>query len=320
MKRVTTRAFANIALAKYWGKRPGFNNIPATPSISLALEKLKTETDIEKSVSDSFFINGFPVDSLNHKRLKTYLDFWRKQGLIEGNFSVKSFNDFPTGAGLASSSSGFAALALALSAFSKRKISRHSLSRLARIGSGSAARSIIGGLAALPSGQNPAARLLIDHDKIPWGMVIAIVKAGTKEIGSRQGMELCRKYSPYYKSWVKQAFSDYKRMLKAIEMMDFTAIGEIAESNALAMHACMTANRPALLYWSSATVNLIKTVQGWRHDNLETYATIDAGPHVALFARKKDLSRIAERAKIIEGVESIIESNPAGGAEIIEWS
>jgi len=320
--RVIARAYANIALVKYWGKQPGLLNSPATPSISITLKELKTETVVERieSSDDRYILNNKPVDKASFIRLSEYLNFWRKNKFIEGSFSITSLNSFPTKSGLASSSSGFAALALGLSQYSQSKISIAKLSRLARIGSGSAARSIVGGLAALPNTADPSARLLIPPDKIPWGMVILEVDTTEKEIGSRKGMELSRRFSPFYDAWLDRARKDYRRILKAIQKSDFTQIGEITEANALAMHACMMATRPALLYWVPATINIIQAAKQWRNQGLECYATIDAGPHVALLGKIADLRKIANRARKITGVKSVVVSKPGEGARILEWS
>ena len=323
IRRVTARAFANIALVKYWGKQPaaaGHDNSPATPSIALALDKLKTETIIERvdAPDDRFFINDKPADVFSSKRLAEYLNLWRKQKLIDGYFIISSQNNFPTKAGLASSSSGYAALAMALSAFSKQKLNLAQLSRLARIGSGSAARSVTGGLSALPNTKNPAAKLILQAEDIPWGMVIALTNEIEKDIGSRPGMELSRKTSPYYESWIDCAERDYRNMLKAIKRLDFTQIGEIMEANSLAMHSCMMASRPALIYWNDATINILQTIKIWRKDGLETYATMDAGPHVALLGYKRDLNKIAARAAKVAGVKTVIKCHPATGASIVK--
>jgi diphosphomevalonate decarboxylase len=320
MRRVTARAYANIALCKYWGKLPGANNLPATPSISLAISGLKTETMVEvlEHGPDSFKLDGRKPDETTAKRLEEYLDYWRDRRLLKGSFAVLSKNYFPTGAGLASSSSGYAALAKALSALSPKKIPDAKLSRLARMGSGSAARSIPGGLSALPVGKDPAAKLLLSPEEIPWGMVVVIVKSGEKEISSRQGMELSRKTSPYYKSWLSQAARDYSSMLDAIKKKDLSQIGEICEANTLAMHACMMATRPPLIYWNRATIEIIHAVRRWRAKGLDAYFTIDAGPHVAILARREDLNSISTRARRLNGVISAKTSLPAGGAEIRE--
>jgi len=319
--RVVACAHANIALIKYWGKQTALGNLPATPSISLALDKLYTETIVtreEKGV-DEFFLNDSPVEKTTKDRLLKYLNFWRSESLLDGTFSVHSSNNFPTGAGLASSSSGFAALATALGKFSNKKLNRSELSVLARRGSGSAARSIPGALAAFPVSANPSARRLLPPEKISWGMVIVVVNNAEKETGSSIGMELSRKTSPYYKSWIAQAHKDYQNILAVIKKDDFTKVGEITEANALAMHACMIATRPALVYWNGVTVDIIRSAKQWRENGLEVYATIDAGAHVALLARLDDLNKVAKKAKKIEGVEKAVICKPAGGSRVIKW-
>jgi diphosphomevalonate decarboxylase len=319
-RRVKARAYANIALVKYWGKRKGECNLPATRSISLALEALMTETEVSriKGRCDQTNIDGKPADREISHRIRTYLDLWRDRKLISGHFQVSSRNRFPIGAGLASSASGFAALATALSGMADNKISRLQLSRLARCGSGSAARSIPGGLAVLPTGVNPGASSLMIADEIPWGMVIAVVEPGKKKISSREGMVLSRRTSPFFKAWLSQSAVDFQRMESAIHRCDLAAAGTIAEENALAMHACMIATRPSLVYWNGTTVELIKSAHRFREEEIETYFTIDAGPNVIFLCTIDDLDTVARRLKKIRGVQSVIPSKPAGGAQIVE--
>jgi diphosphomevalonate decarboxylase len=293
--RVLTRAFANIALVKYWGKLPTKINSPATPSVSLALAALKTETIIER------------ID-------------WRQRKLIKGHFYINSKNNFPTGSGLASSASGYAALAMGLGALAERKIGIAELSRLARLGSGSAARSVIGGIASLRDGIDPAAKVIIRAEDVPWGMVIAVVEDQQKKVSSRLGMGHSSKTSPYYKNWVAQAKADYKQILKAIASKNLSKIGKIVEANALAMHACMMSSRPQLVYWQPATVELIRMAPIWRKQGLETFFTIDAGPNVIFLGKRTDLLQIARRVKRIAGVKKVIVSKPGGGAEVVKWN
>jgi diphosphomevalonate decarboxylase len=316
---VTSRAYANIALVKYWGKRLDGNNAPATPSISLGLESLRTETTIERisEKSDIIELDGKLADNKTTDRIINYLDWWRSNDLIDGTFKVSSQNWFPTAAGLASSASGFAALATALSGFANKKISRLELSKLARIGSGSAARSIPGGISAMVTNSDPSARKIIDSSEIPWGMVVAVVDAPSKEIGSTEGMILSQETSPYYNAWLKTAREDYKAMLPAIKELDLEKVGKIAEANALAMHACMSATRPSLVYWSEATITLLRKVKEWRQQGIKVYATIDAGPHVCLLANLSDLAEIAEKVNEIQGVKEVFSSKPAPSSSII---
>ncbi len=319
-ERAKARAYANIALVKYWGKRPGTENAPATPSVSLALDKLETVTEVESIASnnDQFYLNGKPAESKAAHRLETFVNDWRDRGWLQGNFRVASENRFPTASGLASSASGFAALTKALSGISSEEFTDAELSQIARRGSGSAARSITGNLSKLPLNDNPAAELLRSCTEIQWGMVICEVSSPEKLISSREGMESSRKTSPYYQAWIAQAKIDYNTMLVAIESDSFTEIGEIAEANALAMHACMIATRPSLVYWKGATVEIVRHAQQLRKGGLETYCTIDAGAHVALLGKLDDLVTIERAVQSIQGVQSTMICRPAGAAEILE--
>ncbi len=368
---VRVRACANIALTKYWGKQvpPGDSrdfrgsrdfrdaprppaNGPATPSIGLVLQELWTETTLESAESapcgqDHLELNGRPADPASQARVARYIDLWRRLGLVEGSFLIRSTNHFPTAAGLASSASGFAALATALATVSRRRLSRAALSRLARQGSGSAARSIPGGLTLLPAGKDPAARSLLAPQDVPWGMVVAVVRthapsgyvaagdaaagggldrdgdarqmaALAKEVGSREGMEHTRGTSPYYTAWTRQARSDTRALRGAIERRDLASLGAIAEANALAMHACMLAARPALLYWQPATIAMLREVRRWRADGLEAYMTTDAGPHPVLLAAREDLAAVAERARRVAGVGDVLICHPGPGATVLD--
>ena len=319
IRRVLARAYSNIALIKYWGKAAGAGNLPATPSISLALRELATETEVERSDSDEdqLILNGLPAAAEAVHRVREYLNYWREIKLLSGFFLIRSRSNFPTGAGLASSASGFASLTSALSGFSDREMGTKELSRLARRGSGSAARSITGGLSALPLGKNPAARLLLPADEIPWGMVVVVIADAAKEISSRQGMKIVKESSPYYSAWVELTSRDYRRMLKVIRNQDFIHMGELAEANALAMHSCMIASRPSLFYWSVSTVQITSAVWEWRKQGLQVFFTIDAGPNVVLIGKLQELPEIAARARTLPGVARVIPSAPGGGAEVL---
>ncbi len=325
---VTARACANIALCKYWGKQ-GPGNAPATPSISLTLAELVTETTVTAARgADAFELNGRALSGADLLRMSQYLDLWREQGLISGSFEVLSSNycassgrPYPTAAGLASSAGGFAALATALSGHATRRLTRLELGRLARRGSGSAARSIHGGLAALAAGKDPAGRQLAGPAKVPWGMVVVVVEAPPKEIGSREGMELSRLTSPFYRRWVLADRFHYREMASALRGWDLNRVGELLEENMLAMHACMLTTRPPLLYWAPASLSVIQAVRRWRATGVEAYATTDAGAHVALLCRLEDLPVVAVRTRELaeEGVaiRDVIESEPGGPAEMV---
>jgi len=317
--RVTARACSNIALVKYWGKQ-GAGNAPATPSIALALDALHT-TVSASPIGGSRNVIKLPAGlnkDIARQRITDFIESWRRQGLIRGSFRIESESNFPAGAGLASSASAFAALAKALSAFATPRLTQAQLSRLARRGSGSAARSITGGISALPAGHDPAARLLAPAASVSWGMVVAQVSSSHKEIPSREGMESSRRTSPYYSAWLKQCARDYRAMLKAIAEPDLDTVGSIAEANMLAMHAVMQSTRPALVYWQPATLELLMLAGRLRASGLHAYATVDAGPNVALLCSKADLEAVAARTRHVSGVKRVYKGMPGGPAVFVD--
>lgn len=316
---VRARAHANIALSKYWGKQETGYNVPATPSLSLALDRLVTTTTVQSidSSRDEIHLNGNPASERDARRLGIYLDFWRGAGLIEGAFRIDSSNDFPTAAGLASSSSGFAALAAALAAHANRSLDNAEISRLARRGSASAARSVPGGLAELLTGEDPDSALVMKPEDVPWGMVVAVVDSPAKEIGSTEGMNLSRQTSPFYSAWVEAAREDFHAIRKACLTFDLEKAGSVMEANMYAMHTTMLSTRPALLYWSEASLTLLREVREWRKSGLEVWATVDAGPHVVFLTPRESLDTVAKSASPIPGVREALACLPASGAAVI---
>lgn len=321
-QQVTAEACANIAICKYWGKR-GPGNAPATPSISLTLASLTTTTTITRldRGPDKFTLNGAPASGVVRERIVEYLELWREWELLKGHFHVESRNSFPTAAGLASSASGFAALATALNEFSASRLPPTELSRLARWGSGSAARSIVGGLAALGAGNDPAAKRLVPAADVPWGMVIVLVKEAGKEVSSREAMELSRLTSPFYQKWVLTDRYHYREISGALKDWDLERTGLLMEENTLAMHACMLTTRPPLLYWHPVTLMLWQEISRWRRDGLQAYATTDAGAHLAVLCHQRDLEQVARRVRRLADsgatIADVIASAPGGPARVI---
>ena len=159
----SARACANIALAKYWGKADVKRNIPAVPSISLTLDQLVTETRVRFDASvkaDVVRLDGRRATRDEAERVTAMLDRVRREARLHLNAHVTSHNHFPTAAGLASSASGFAALAAAASAAAGLRFNARRLSALARASSASAARSIYEGFVELPAGSRGDADLM----------------------------------------------------------------------------------------------------------------------------------------------------------------
>jgi diphosphomevalonate decarboxylase len=318
---VTARACANIALVKYWGKRDAALNLPATGSLSLTLAALATQTTVmfdSALAQDELELDGFAARFADTARASQFLDLVRTAAGITTRARVTSRNEFPTASGLASSASGYAALALAASKAAGLALSERDLSILARRGSGSAARSIFGGFVRMNAGDTtesayaePVASPLVDKVR----MVIAIVGGGTpKQHGSRDAMEHTTATSPYYPAWVQLVPKDLDAAMAALASGDLEALGTIAEANALAMHASAMAARPGVMYFQPATIAVHAEVRGLRACGLAAWATMDAGPHVKVLTTDEDAPTIAMRIKDIDGVTAVTISAAGAGA------
>lgn len=307
MSQASARAHSNIALIKYWGKRQTRLNLPAVGSISVTLDDLYTDTTVvfdETLPTDRARIGEAEVDTA---RFSEFVDIVREAAGITSRVDIASTNNFPTGAGLASSASGFAALALATTRAAGLDLSARELSILARRGSGSAARSIFGGLVAMhrgerTDGQDAFAEPMLTADAWPLEVVVAITDTGTKKINSTAGMSGLDTRSDYYEAWVNRAEDDLADMRAAIAARDFTTVGALSEMSCLKLHALMLSTRPGLIYWNAATVSAMHAVREMRDNGLEAYFTIDAGPQVKALCAPGQGAAVATELARVPGV------------------
>ena len=234
---------------------------------------------------------------------------------------VISRNNFPTASGLASSASGFAALAAAAARAAGLEPSPRELSILARRGSGSAARSVFGGFVRMYAGgasedayAEPVASPLLARVR----MVIAVVGGGApKSHSSRDAMDHTAATSPLYRAWLELVPRDLDGAAEALAAGDLEQLGAIAEANALAMHASALAARPAVVYWRPATLALLEKVRGLRACGVAAWATMDAGPHVKVLTTADDASSIAMQLRDLDGVTAVTISAPGGGVAVV---
>ena len=319
--RVTARACANIALVKYWGKRDaGTLNLPATGSLSIALGALVTETTVEFDAAlahDEVSLEG------GRARIGEFLDLVRARAGIATRARVTTANHFPTASGLASSASGFAALALAATRAAGLALLPRELSILARRGSGSAARSIFGGFVRMHAGtradgEDAYAEPIAAPRSGDLRVVIAVVGGGAPKLhASRDAMEHCAATSPLYGAWLELVPHDLAAAEAAIAAGDFAALGALAEANALAMHAVAIASRPAIVYWQPATLAALAAVRELRAAHVSAYATIDAGPHVKVLTTRAEAGEVSRALGAVAGVTQTIVSEIGGAAEVV---
>ncbi len=324
---VTARACANIALVKYWGKRDAALNLPATGSLSLTLDALTTETTVafdESLTADELILDGArPEDAA---RVSAFLDLVRSEAGVPIRARVTSRNDFPTASGLASSASGFAALAVAATRAAGLTLEPRALSILARRGSGSAARSVFGGFVRMHSGPRTedgyaepvtAAAGLVERLR----MVVAVIGGGVPKLhGSRDAMDHTAATSPMYRAWLDLVPKDLGIAEAALAKGDLEALGVLAEANAMAMHASAIAARPSILYWRPATLAVLAEVRGLRATGKHAWATIDAGPHVKVLTTDSDAELVSRAVVDIPGVTAVTISGVGGDAAVVDPS
>jgi diphosphomevalonate decarboxylase len=318
------RARANIALIKYWGKADAILNIPAVGSISMTLDGLWSDTEVEfdSSLTGDTLVLGGESRPDQLARVSGSLDLLRRLAGVETFARVASENNFPTGAGLASSASGFAALCTAAAQALLLDLSPRELSIVARQGSGSAARSIFGGYVEMHAGSasdgsDSFAEPLLEADLWPLECVIAITQRGEKEIGSHSGMEQSASTSVYYPAWIATSENDIRVGRDAVLEQDFDSLAEISEHSCLKMHAVAMANKPPLIYWNPATLACMRVVRTLRADGLPVFFTIDAGPQVKVLCEARARVAVVEALERISGVEDVIVSGLGPGVETL---
>ena len=288
---VTAVAHPNLALVKYWGKADAERNLPATPSLGISLAALRSRVQVQTDgAGDSVELDGRRLDPA---RYRPFLDAVRGHCGTRNGFRIRARNDFPSSAGLASSASGFAALAAACTAACGMELSAGELSALARVGSASAARAVFGGFVSLPAGAE-AARPLVPAEAWPeLRVVVAVVTAAAKPIGSREAMERVRRTSPAYAGWVADSAGLYREAVAAVRDRDLPRLGVAMRKSYSRMFATMLAADPPIRYWLPETLVLLAAVEELREQGVAAWETMDAGPQVKVLCLDGDAQRVA---------------------------
>ena len=272
--------------------------------------------------SDRVYLNGQPARPNDALRVTEFLDEIRMRSGVVRHAQVFSQNNFPTSAGIASSASGFAALATAAAHATGLNYKADQLSDLARLGSGSAARSIYGGFVELPAGgsghASHAATLIENQHHWDISVLIAITSETPKRISSRQAMALTKHRSPYYGAWIESCRRELGRMRLAIRHRDLETVGTMAEHSALKLHGMLMASQPGILYWNPGTVDVIGEVIRMRDEGHEAYFTIDAGPQVKVICLRSNSAKVKNRLLKLTSVAKVIESGPGPPARVLE--
>ena len=307
----TAMAFAptNIALCKYWGKRNTEINLPMTSSLSIALPDKGALTTLSenKENHDVIILNDkeLAADSDFVKRVVEFLNLFRVEKKWFLKIEIKM--NIPVAAGLASSACGFASLVLALKELFAWKLEMKELSILARLGSGSAARSLWNGFVEWHAGvQSDGMDSYAEPLDFEWPeLCVGILEISNKEkpISSRNAMQHTVDSSPFYTSWPKKVARDKVILRQALQGKNFSLLGGVSESNALAMHATMLSSWPPICYFLPETMVAMHKIWELRKNGLEIYFTQDAGPNLKLLFLNKNKDEVLKHFPQVEVVK-----------------
>ncbi len=316
-------AHPNIALIKYWGNRDPEWNIPSAGSLSMTLGEVFTRTKVtldEKLEADRLLIDGQVASERAQRRVAAFLDRVRELSGRHGVCLIESENNFPQGVGIASSAAAFAALGVAISAVFDLPLDAISLSRLARLGSGSACRSIQGGFVEWLAGEDHHSSYAVqialpDH----WELTdcIAVVSREHKGVVSQEGHRLAST-SPFQACRVETATERLAICRQAILNRDFEALASVVELDSNLMHAVMITSSPPLFYWEPPTLFLMQAVRQKRAEGYPLCYTIDAGPNVHILTLSEYALTVQAWVKGLPGVQEVILAPVGGDASLLD--
>lgn len=313
---VAWKSPANIALVKYWGKKQG--QIPCNASLSFALDKSYTETIIKyntakgKEPGVTFIFDGKKREDFNERIKKYFRNIYPSMPFLQQlDMRIESHNTFPHSGGIASSASAFSALSLCLCSIEKKLFNTldkpgdllRKASFLARMGSGSAARSIYEGMVAW--GKHPEIKESSDEYAVSLGNkihnnfnqlndAILIVHSGSKKVSSSAGHHLMNEH-PFANSRFQQANQNMTRILQALNKGDFDLFASVVEEEALSLHAMMMTSTPSYLLLKPESIAIIEKIRNFREQKGHQLCfTIDAGPNIHLIYTEKDAKPVRE--------------------------
>lgn len=324
MTTATAIANPNIAFIKYWGNRDQRLRLPSNGSISMNLDGLYARTTVTFDDSlccdDLLTLNGRVENQAALQRVSAFLNQVRALAGQNRYAQVTSENNFPMGAGIASSAAAFAALALAASTAIGLELSEPQLSRLARLGSGSACRSIPGGFVEWREGAGDADSVAISiAPSGHWDLVdcVAVLKTGHKPVGSTEGHSLAGT-SPLQAARVADTPRRLAACREAILRRDFAALAEIIEQDSNLMHAVMMTSTPPLFYWEPASLEVMQAVRSWRKAGLAAAYTLDAGPNVHVICKGSAYPAVQQKLSELHAVRQVLVARPGGPAHLVE--
>lgn len=301
---------SNIAFLKYWGKADESHQWPANDSLSMTLDGLKTTTLAVKDTAltdHAVTLNGQKVTREDRRGLKIFrhLDHLATICDCAVKLAINTHNSFPTGSGIASSASGLGALTIAalaawtessnLDALQKNGYSRERLAQLSRQGSGSAGRSLFGGIVVWEKSSAPESQSiypLYPQEHWPLCDVIVLFSEEEKAVSSTQAHRAAWT-SPLFEPRLAGLKERRRLMEAALQARDMWRLGPLLEQEALEMHGVIMSAQPSVHYFGTETGHFLRLIREIREEEgLPVYFTIDAGPNVHLILEEKYLEKL----------------------------
>jgi diphosphomevalonate decarboxylase len=319
--KATAIAPSNIAFIKYWGKKDEILRLPENGSISMNLSNLLTTTTVEFNKDyreDEIIINNQREENAGSRAIK-HLDRIRKIARTNFKAKVVTNNNFPTGTGLSSSASGFAALTVAGAKAAGLNLSEKELSILARQGSGSACRSIPDGFAEWLDGNTSDTSYGISlYPENYWDIVdvVAVVSKNKKEVSTTEGQKIADS-SPFFPVRLSRIKNKISLIKKHMKEKNFTKFGELLEGEALELHSIMLTSTPSLIYLLPGSLRIMHMVKKWRQEGLQVYFTVNTGQDIHLICQKKNIDELVKKVETVSEVQKTIINYPSRGAHII---
>lgn len=320
--KATAVAPSNIAFIKYWGRKDEVLRLPENGSISMNLSNLTTATTVEFNKNykeDEIIINNQKEVQDGNRAIK-HLDRIRNLAKINLKAKVVTNNNFPTGTGLSSSASGFAALTIAGAKAAGLNLPEKELSILARQGSGSACRSIPNGFVEWLDGNTSETSYGVSlYPENYWDIVdvVAVVSKNKKEVSTTEGMKLAAS-SPFFSVRRLRMKNKINLIKKYLKDKNFLKFGELVEAEALELHAIMLTSIPSLIYLLPGSLHMMHLVKRWRQEGLQVYFTVNTGQDIHLICQKKDAEEVSKRALTVPEVQKTILNYSGQGARLID--
>jgi len=317
MSKATAVAHPIQGLVKYHGLRDPVRRIPFHASISVCTGPISTRTTLEvlDGGPETAAIDGQPAAGRSMERLRTVVDAVREQAGDDRPYRMESSNDFPQFVGLGSSSSGFAALAVAAAKAYGWNASQEALSEVARLGAGSASRAVTGGVSEwVVEGERSYSRCILAADDLDWSIVVPLVRH--EEPTENVHREVLT--SPLFEARLAYMDSVLREARRAVAERDLHALWAAAERDTLNLHAITMTGEHGHITWRPPTMAVIHAVRRLREGGLPVWFSIDTGATAYLNTESRHADEVAAAVAGIEGVSEILRLAPAGPTRLVD--